>query len=461
MAVELDEGAGRLTVHGLLFRVCTEQIVELRNRLREPLWWEIAAKKELEICSWIEQPDWAARLSRQLLATVEGMEAHCLIACSAALRALDTYHRERRIEVERQVVDRIAFLAPAASPIAEQVPKDHRLDRSRSDLEHDLDSVLDLWWKVVDLEGFKVQPSFLCLPALVSEELGRRFERRKDLRIALASPFANLAFEASGDPSRRHSDDGTPYRFIGLAPASMEAARKTLGEIVAACAEEEVDVLCFPELSLDTDLLAHLHLLLESSNSTLHPALVVAGSFHVSEATGWVNRCRAFDGFGRKLFEQDKCLPYRLPATQASELPEELRALLGIDARGGFEDIQLSSTLFVIDSSVGRLATPICLDFSGQELRDLFVRTGTNLLFVPAMTPRLHDFQARARDLGTQTRATTFVANSSWLLKRMELGPLVNRVLSYVPAKCAPQDTGRWLSEELVLFSIREMLGVA
>jgi hypothetical protein len=135
-----------------------------------------------------------------------------------------------------------------------------------------------------------------------------------------------------------------------------------------------------------------------------------------------------------------------------------LLSRLGIDERGGYEDIALGRTLEVLDLSMGRLVTPICLDFCGDELRDLLIACAVNFCLVPAMTPEMAPFQQRAYDLGTWNRATTFVVNSAWLAK--QLGKLAPEYLAhaYVPARGHREGTRQEIYEGVGLFSIRELL---
>jgi len=167
---------------------------------------------------------------------------------------------------------------------------------------------------------------------------------------------------------------------------------------------------------------------------------------------------RPLGGSGGLLSTQDKCAAYNLPGAQVTP---HLGQTLGLDERGGCEDITQSEVLEVLDTPLGRLATPICLDFCGEQLRDLLVDACVNLLFVPAMTPQMKPFVDRARDLGTQNRAATFAVNSTWLLRQIGVPPVPESVvLAYLPAH--PLDSAlRPLSDVLYSCSIRELLGIS
>jgi hypothetical protein len=196
---------------------------------------------EREARDWLEGEGWAERCDRRFREVTEQGEIPFTVFCSALLQALDAYHKDRCTQVERSIVElpggsRTAFLSSPKAPIAGLVPKNLEVPRTIGEQENDLRAILKLWWHLVDLEDLPVQPRFHLLRASVSEELGRRLGKG-DLLVALASPFARLAYEASGDPARRHPDNGRiPYRFTRLASGSLEAARSALDQIFALCA---------------------------------------------------------------------------------------------------------------------------------------------------------------------------------------------------------------------------------
>src|SRR6185436_9201042 len=408
------------------------------------------------------QADWLALLVREARAVADADRA--LVFAAVLLRVLDKVHiqRGRDFRAARASLPpalgggTTIFLAPPESPIADLVPESRRLGRGRGDLKSDLRNVLELWWYLVPLDRHTVRPNIQPLDASISREMAHRLRRQGDLRIGLASPFDDLRYVVRSDPARC-GGRGIPYRFAEISPDCLALARAALQETLHLCAAHQIDVLCFPELTLDGSLLHHLQLLLKLQNPSRHPLLVVAGSFHADAGKGWVNRCRVLGGSGEPLSTQDKCAAYNLPGAQVTP---HLGQTLGLDERGGYEDIEQSTVLEILDTPLGRLATPICLDFCGEQLRDLLVDACVNLFFVPAMTPRMEPFLDRARDLGTQNRATTFAVNSSWLLQQIGVSPVLESVvLAYLPARKL-DSTLRPLSSSLYSCSIRELLGL-
>ncbi len=437
-------------------------MAELRLRLAE-----VEEARALEL---------VAAVRELLLEPSRRQDQQLLVAGAATLKALDAYHRSRRIVVERRQFDlppaslptratRSLFLAPPERPIEETIPEP--LVRDLGDYRNDLRSYLDLWWHVVTLEGRPVRPCCEELDAEVAAVLTERLEKPQDLTIGLATPFSDLEYRIESDPDRCHPADGTPYRFAGLeGQECRRRSREALERIVGACAANRLDVLCFPELTLDNDSLRDLATLLAAENDNDYPALVVAGSFHLPGDNCWLNRCTVLDGRGKPLFRQDKCVAFKLPPARARELGEVGRQLLGIDERGGYEDIDVSTELRMIDSPLGRLAMPICLDYCGDELTDLVVASGVNLFLVPAMTERMRPFHDQAVFLGGRTRAVSFAVNSAWLLKRLgkDEEEVENEllVMGYLPRKGGLRTTADRAEDagDLHLFTIGVLSGL-
>lgn len=455
------------TLHALLYRLCEAHASRLDDCLKERPWQDFAAKVDHRIRrSQVSYPrSWQVEVRRHLASLVKDEQERLLVGCAAVLRALDGHHRLLRTQMERQILElparfgggRMAFLPPPENVIADAVPQSQRLVRDRSHLKHEVREILDLWWHLVNLDRSVETPCFLELEARVSDRLRARWEESGDLAIGLAVPFVDLDFEFHSDPDRCHDRRGIPYRVVGLKPEHLPRARSIVDHILEDCAERRVDVLCFPELTLDNDLLGHLQRRLKTGDPARQPALVVAGSFHLSNELDWVNRCHVLDGLGRLLFIQDKCKAFEIPSKLARDMGPELCRKLGIDERGGFEDIRCSTEVVIADCFLGRLATPICLDFCGKELRELFIESRTNLLFVPSMTPRMRPFEEACRDLGTDCRGSCFVVNSAWLLQQLRALKEEDVFLGYVPAKGALSRPAK-VSEALAVFSVRVLL---
>jgi len=415
-----------------------------------------------ELGSWVE------RLRADRSASHEAF----LVTCAAVLGVLDQFHKAQRLEVHGTTVSLPAelgggetlFLEPPPDALAELVPSADRLVRSVGDLGKDLRTELGFWWHPVHLEELAQRPIVTRVPQPLWGLLEERFEARGDLSIVLASPFQEVEFQASTDHTKRHPVKGDPYHFWEVLTESTVTMEGELTAILELCRAWKGDILCFPELTLDTVAKEQLIALLRRDNSDRYPALVVAGSYHLDPGTGRVNRSVLLDGHGNLIASQDKCTPFRLPGPRVEDMPAELQKVLGLGPTGGYEDIQPGRELALVETPWARLAFPICLDYCGTDLDGLFVATATNFFLVPAMSPRMQPFHERARALGTSNRATSLGVNSSWLLGRLglELGP-ENLHLAYVPSSHVDRRAARTASpgdHRVVVCSIRELLGL-
>ncbi len=463
----------RFTLHAVLYRLCASQATILDNCLKERVWDEydagVAARARL--LDWGDAESWRPEIGKEIRQLREAENERLAVGCGAILRALDHYHRGLRPELQHQEIllpDRLGggasvFLPPPANPIAGAVAagesKGRSLSRRLDHQRHDLQWILGLYWRVVSLDRYPVRPRFFELEAASAVRLAKPLAR-SELRVGLASPFADLGYDFDSEPARCHRTKGVPYRFVSMSSDDREAARGVIDGILAAAAEYRIDLLCFPELTLDNDLLGHLRDRLKSGEADSQPALTVTGSFHLSHRARWVNRCHVLDARGRILFEQDKCKEFQLTPELAAASPGLCRKL-GLEAeRGGYEKIDCASHLEVADTPIGRLVTPICLDFCGEEIRELLVDSRANFYLVPAMTPRMGDFRQRARDLGTLCRGSSFVVNSAWLLEQIGRLSEERLFLGYLPERRSqgPRAPQR-VSKELRLFTIRVQSG--
>lgn len=408
---------------------------------------EEAAKREharimAQVASWTWTvkawaPDTLREMGEHLVVESQKTEEHLHVAVAAALMTLDRALSGRHIEAHTAEVrlpveepfksSRYRLLGPPETPIEGWIKSADlpEIPRRGDDFEIDLATALDLRWRAFPLEPnpFQVTVSFESLPAQVAAQLRERVER-KNLVVGLVSPLAGLAYDFKSYPRELHPTDGTPYRFQGLS-CRPSTAEDDIDRVLKRCRELEVDVLVYPELTLDGDLLGHLKEQLRWHNTDGFPALVVAGSFHEpAESAGrYVNRSRVFDHLGEEILRHDKLKRFRLTPADIARIKDDdkrqaLCEALGIDAtKGGHERIEQGQSLRIVDGPLGRMITSICLDYCGRSLDAVAKRSRSNLFWVPTMSPSLEMFKGRAAELGAYCRATTVVANSEWLLE--------------------------------------------
>jgi len=95
------------------------------------------------------------------------------------------------------------------------------------------------------------------------------------------------------------------------------------------------------------------------------------------------------------LWEQDKRTPFVI------DDPETLRGIKpDCAAAKAFEPTILGHTIALRESLIGRLLTPICLDFIDDPL---WAELGADIFLVPAMSAGLSRFRDAAKRLGAGT----------------------------------------------------------
>ena len=255
------------------------------------------------------------------------------------------------------------------------------------------------------------------------------------LRLGLA-PCATheaMAWTIEADDPRGR-DGRVPMHCLGT--RDPETLWPAVESLLAAAYDQAVQVLVLPELVLDQNLLVRTGDWLGRHNLPVpRLRLVVAGSRHCAEGGGFANRCTVLDQGGTILWEQDKRSPFVIddPGTLDRLSP-------GCCAPAAFEPTVLGRRLVVRETSVGRLLTPICLDFIDDAL---WSALGADIFLVPAMSPGLERFRLKAQDLGSRHGAASFVCNAQ------TAG--TERYVAYLPLRKPPVPTGRTGKELFIL----------
>lgn len=230
------------------------------------------------------------------------------------------------------------------------------------------------------------------------------FQDKSSVCVAMA-PFANhrdMHWAASPDDAKG-LDFRVPMRCDGSIDKNTMAAR--LDSILRTAWDASAHVLLLPELVVDDDLLQHCKRWLETHNLRApRLRLVVAGSRHCHEGENFANRCTVLDEAGGVLWEQDKRSHFVI------DQPEALQTLFpGSEMAKVFEPTSLGKTITVAETEIGRLLTPICLDYIEGDLWD---ELGADMYLVPAMSGNLSRFVDQAKAMGGRHGAASFVCNA-------------------------------------------------
>jgi predicted amidohydrolase len=243
----------------------------------------------------------------------------------------------------------------------------------------------------------------------------------QDTELAFAVAPIHYDYEYSFKGFKHH--EGVPYIFEGI--ENGDKIKEYIENVLKKCREEKVHVVVLPELSIDKDLRDSISKWLRENNTEKTILMVVAGSYHVHDSNRNIheNMCIIFGFDGVPLWEQRKMSKCQLDEGDIKYIKNSSKkglkkfgTIFNISDRSGWEKIDISKTLIIQDSSIGRMAVMICLDYLVIEKNYLLMGPNVNMIFVPSMSLTLDRFVNSNRDLGTYARASVFCANSCWVI---------------------------------------------
>jgi len=245
-------------------------------------------------------------------------------------------------------------------------------------------------------------------------------DQGKNLAFAVAPIYCDYeySFKTFNMP------DGTAYVFENI--NNKPTISQHIDYVLRTCLEKDVHIVVFPELSIDLELRREVSDWLKLNNSEKKIIMVTAGSWHIlkeEEMQTYVNNSAILRFDGEVLWEQGKMHQFQLNARDIKELLslnlrgfEAFYKLLDAPDQQCWEKIEIADTLKIFDSSIGRMAITICLDYFVKERTDLLLEPNVNLIFLPAMSPTLNKIKQASFDSGTWGMASVFCANSCWII---------------------------------------------
>lgn len=217
---------------------------------------------------------------------------------------------------------------------------------------------------------------------------------KKTLTIAL-SPIASYQ-----DMNWQHKD-----KYFWCSDAKDEQALESrIIEVLKMAYQRGVGMLLFPELVMTKNLQQKISVWLKQYNA-FEPmiCLVVAGTRHVFiEHEKYANRCTVLNCIGDVLWEQDKSQRFELTADIA-------QALLNVDS-AVFEPSHFTEKFVICRTELGRIATPICLDFIKAD--GLWQKLAIDIFLVPSMSSGLSRFELSSKLAGNRWGSAVFVCNT-------------------------------------------------
>jgi predicted amidohydrolase len=251
---------------------------------------------------------------------------------------------------------------------------------------------------------------------LVYTDLLKEYPRiqRRECRVAIAQ----IGVSKTGDIlSEFYEDKATG--LLGLREDKVEAVRSKIKNMIEIAHAKEVDILLFPELTVD---LNYGQLLEDiASLAKAYGMYVIPGSYHDQETKRNISVVVGPDGI---LWQQEK----HIPAIIHHE---------GKRFKEGIEVEPFPRRTFVCDTGFGRIAIAICRDFLDMDLRVELKNFGppVDLVFNPAFTPVTADFKAAHFDARRSIYAYCFFANVAEFGDSLIYTPEKERVERQIPAR--------------------------
>ncbi len=229
--------------------------------------------------------------------------------------------------------------------------------------------------------------------------------------------IAQIGLSKKGDIIHEFYKERGPDLF-GFREEIVETVRSQIKKMLEAASTEKIDLLIFPELSVD---LGYRQIFEDvMSLAKTYKMVLIPGSYHDHKTKQNLSIVISPDGI---LWEQAK----HIPATiyfQGTRLTE------GIVTRPSPQETIICSTEF------GRIAIVICRDFLDMDLRVALknAEPAVDLIINPAFTPVTADFRAAHFDARRSIYAYCFFANVAEFGDSLIYTPEKERVERNIPA---------------------------
>ncbi len=143
-----------------------------------------------------------------------------------------------------------------------------------------------------------------------------------------------------------------------------------------------------------------------AANHDEFPALIIAGSAHLSEASGNGGEIQANEApiylDGVRIHGHRKIHPFQTSYMAGQRLPRPCREAITDEQK----------TIRVLASEHTRLAVVICADLNNKEIHALLMEAGVNLLLVPALTSGTGSFTGAMTPISSYSQGVVVVVNS-------------------------------------------------
>jgi hypothetical protein len=300
---------------------------------------------------------------------------------------------------------------------------------------------------------------------LVERALERRLrERKSELTVGVFSLGRGIEYTFK---NQSVSKSRTNYIFDNI--INSDEVNEQLKNILRFAISERVNIIVLPELTVAQSGRETVKEFLMSQAYNPVIMMVIAGSYHIKSETGeYVNEAVFFGYDGRYVcghegtpenlryveWRQRKANAFNLIAKDIEKLRtaqnsslQRLSQILPDGTTESYEMITESREIVLMDTPLGRMAVAICRDFIATEFFSCLQDCRVDMVFVPAMTSKLSEFEKRCQDLGRSNQAAVFIANSNLFAE--EDCPIARIYLPWKPKDGGPTLKAYTSSDEL------------
>jgi tetratricopeptide (TPR) repeat protein len=230
--------------------------------------------------------------------------------------------------------------------------------------------------------------------------------------------IAQVGLSQDGNFLEEFYSESAPGIF-NLQEKMAELIKNRAIELIEEAAENKVNILLFPELSIDLSYQSLHQTMLDLASQ--YKMYIVPGSFHDSQTTRNVSNVFTPEGI---LWEQEKHIPAIIHFS-------------GKKIEEGIKVDTLPHQIIVSDTEYGRIAIVICRDFLDLDLRVELKNSEPpiDIILNPAFTPVTADFQAAHFDARRSIYAYCFFANIAEFGNSFIYTPERERTEYEIPAK--------------------------
>ena len=208
--------------------------------------------------------------------------------------------------------------------------------------------------------------------------------------------------------------------LLSIRESEIEKIRLKVQKIIEKANTETVNVLLFPEMSIDLNYAEFIKDLADAAK--LYGMYIIPGSFHDQETKRNISMVFGPDGI---LWEQEKHIPATISTGKGNRFKE------------GIIVSDLPRKTIICNTEYGRIVIAICRDFLDMDLRVELknFEPPIDIILNPAFTPVTADFKATHFDARRSIYAYSFFANIGEFGESFIYTPEKDRTERIIPAK--------------------------